>query len=399
MQSVENCATTANADRIGFFLYNNSGTWNIVDYDDSYTDRFWTDGTAWAGSQTFNSTGISASNTTLYVEVKRTSATAGQVSVSTNSDYTTSASTKSIGSLPSSVAGLRYLSLQNRTTGSHTDKLTGTIADIKFWNATNDTTATPTYTATSNTFKDDKSIVTDVPTGSQFEEVDTRKFYQISVGDGSAQNTNIFNLTYSTEKQATITSGNDPTGKCVLTHTGSNPESKAWTTELTSGSTKTFEIKFTVARGSNDTGNNWGMFIGSDVWDDNGASGSNKRIGFRMVNGNRVDFILDSGSSTSTEDDTLSLQGTSTTKYYTITGNGTSAKCEYCSTSARSGTPDDATGNVSFPTGWLSDDAFDTITFGAWGGGSNAINVTFNEVSIKWDSGVATTWVERGTAI
>ena len=141
------------------------------------------------------------------------------------------------------------------------------------------------------------------------------------------------------------------------------------------------------------------MFIGSDVWDDNGASGSNKRINLRMVNGNRVDFMLDSGSSTSTEDDTLSLQGTSTTKYYTITGNGTSAKCEYWSTSARSGTPDDATGNVSFPTGWLSDDAIDTITFGAWGGGSNAINVTFNEVSIKWDSGVATTWVERGTAI
>jgi len=162
MQSVENCATSANADRIGFFLYNNGGTWNIVDYDDSYTDRFWTDGSAWAGSQTFNSTGISSSNTTLYVEVKRTSATAGQVSVTTNSDYTTSASTKSIGSLPSSVAGLRYLSLQNRTTGSHTDKLTGTIADIKFWNATNDTTATPTYTATSNTFKDDKAtLITD----------------------------------------------------------------------------------------------------------------------------------------------------------------------------------------------------------------------------------------------
>ena len=195
---------------------------------------------------------------------------------------------------------------------------------------------------------------------------------------------NLFNLTYATENNATITSGNDPTGKCVVTHSGSNPESKAYATLTNSYNAKTFTIDFTIKRNSGDTANNWAIVFGSDVWDDNSASGNNKRIMMRYVNGNRVDFMLDSGGSTYTEDQTLTLQGTNTTKYYRITGNGTTAKCEYWASSNRSGTADESTDDLSFPSAWLTEDAINKITFGGWGGGGNAIDVEFSDVEISF---------------
>ena len=116
----------------------------------------------------------------------------------------------------------------------------------------------------------------------------------------------------------------------------------------------------------------------------------------RYVNGNRVDFMLDAGGSTYTEDNTLTLQGTNTTKYYRITGNGTTAKCEYWASSNRSGTADESTGDLSFPNSWLTEDAMNKITFGGWGGGSHAIDVEFSDVEIT--VGTIAQWKERGSA-
>ena len=98
------------------------------------------------------------------------------------------------------------------------------------------------------------------------------------------------------------------------------------------------------------------------------------------------------------EDSSITLQGTGTTKYYTITGNGTTAKIEYWASSDRSGTADESSGNVSFPSAWLTRDVIDSVTFGGWGGGNNVINIDVHDVSIKWDSGVEDSWVEKGTA-
>ena len=353
---------------------------------------------------------------TYYVEIKRTSATAGTVSVTENSDYTTSTTSANQINLTSSVSGLRYFFSKSYDGSDVDNHVYGNISEVKIYdNQSSATTVTydvgefmkstsgwninnasyqnivPTSTAK------DKSSITNVPIGTRYEEIDTRKIFRRKAGGGAAQNTNLFNLTYSTEKQAAITAGDDPTGKCVVTHDASNPESRAYTTFGTSGNTKTFEIKFTIARGGSDTGNNWGMWLGSDDWDDDGAGGTNKRINVRMSNGNTHIFEVadDDDENTSTS---LAVAGTGTTKYYTITGNGTNAKCEYWASSARSGTAESSSGDVSFPTAWLTRDAIDTVTFGGWGGGGNAINVTFSDVSIKWDSGAVDSWVEKGTA-
>ena len=68
----------------------------------------------------------------------------------------------------SGTTGLRYVAVKSDTQSQANNRNIGTVSEINFWNAT--TSAT----------QDDKATVTDVPTGSQFEETDTRKFYQRS---------------------------------------------------------------------------------------------------------------------------------------------------------------------------------------------------------------------------
>ena len=336
-----------------------------------------------------------AEDTNYYIEIKRISDTSFSWRWTTNSAFT-GGSSGTVSISAGTVTGLRYIKIMNVGNCTSCSTFTGYIDDLQYW-ADGDTTGTATHTFDFELTDESITTITNVPAGTRYEETDTRKIFRRKAGGGAAQNTNIFNLSYSTEKQAAITAADDPTGKCVDTHNASNPESRAYATLGTSGNTKTFEIKFTITRGGSDTGNNWGMWLGSDDWDDDGAGGTNKRINVRMSNGNTHIFEVadaaDENTSTS-----LAVAGTGTTKYYTITGNGTNAKCEYWASSARSGTAESSSGDVSFPTAWLTRDAIDTVTFGGWGGGGNAINVTFSDVSIKWDSGAVDSWVEKGTA-
>ena len=249
---------------------------------------------------------------------------------------------------------------------------------------------------------DEKTTVTDVPTGSQFEETDTRKFYQFKEGGGN-QVENVFNssntYTFAESSYVTVTAGDDPTGKVVTDFSASafSGYSKAQTS-ITSGNSKTFVIKFTWNRGSGDGANNNTVFFSSFDWADNTPSSGHKFIKFFTANGNKAIFRLQTGSETvSSADDDDFLQATGTTRYYTITGNGSTWKGQSWSNSART-TDEETTADLSFPSDWTTTAGIDKWGVGSWSG-SHATSQTISEVSIKYNSGIASEWVERGTAI
>ena len=134
---------------------------------------------------------------TYYFEIIRSGASGTgtlTAKVYTTSDY--SGTPYGTASKDASSATVRYFSVANYNNGATTGSIEAEIKDFKFWNDTNSTSGTPTYTATfdsgewgennnakigvssTTTYTDEKTTVTDVPTGSQFEETDTRKFYQ-----------------------------------------------------------------------------------------------------------------------------------------------------------------------------------------------------------------------------
>ena len=135
---------------------------------------------------------------TYYFEIIRSGASGTDTltaKVYTTSDY--SGTPYGTASKDASSATVRYFSVANYNNGATTGSIEAEIKDFKFWNDTNSTSGTPTYTATfdsgewgennnakigvssTTTYTDEKTTVTDVPTGSEFQETDTRKFYQM----------------------------------------------------------------------------------------------------------------------------------------------------------------------------------------------------------------------------
>ena len=106
---------------------------------------------------------------TTYVEVKRTSATDVTVSMYSDSAYSTLLEAETITNV-SGTTGLRYLSVKSDTQ-SEDNLLAGTVSEFELWNAVTSTT------------QDDKTTITDVPVGTRFEEIDTRKIFRRSAGD------------------------------------------------------------------------------------------------------------------------------------------------------------------------------------------------------------------------
>ena len=171
--------TNGNQSNVNAFLGLFSGTGSYATnqnymglsyYTTSNTNYFWataspsSNSTIWESSSTGRIYDGSVSATTYYVEIKRTSASTGEISIGTNSDFVTGRTTQTTfyGSISSSITGLRYIGIKNRSTvptlGSAV--FNGTISDIEVYD---DVT-----TVTSD------SAVT-VPNGSVAEETDTGK--------------------------------------------------------------------------------------------------------------------------------------------------------------------------------------------------------------------------------
>ena len=252
--------------------------------------------------------------------------------------------------------------------------------------------------ASSTTTTDEKTTITNVPVGTRYEETDTRKIYRRKAG-GEAQANNVFNATNYTWATAgnsgnTITTGDDGTGQGVSS--GSLSSYRRGKTTITSGNTKTFVWKFTWSRNSGDQANNSIFTLANFDWADSTPSGDEKNIKFQTSNTNvgfwRVQTA--SASVTSTQNSDF-LQAAGTTRYYTVTGDGTNWKAQSWSDSART-TDEETTGDLGFPSDWLTTDPINNITFGSFGTADS--NFTVKDISVKWDSGTAETWVEKGTA-
>ena len=129
-----------------------------------------------------NSFGTVSATTTKYIEAVGTDTNDYEIRMYSNSDYSDTPTTKSYTN--SGFTGSNALKFIRFSGGSHssgtgaTGNITAEFSDVKFWN--NQTTASgdPDVEGFADT-PSDKSTVTDVPTGSQFEETDTRKFYQM----------------------------------------------------------------------------------------------------------------------------------------------------------------------------------------------------------------------------
>ena len=110
-----------------------------------------------------------ATDTPFYLELKRVSPTVLEFRAYANSDYTSQIGSTITRATTSGVTDLRYITFQLYAQGVVSgDGYTGYIQNLKFYNDTTTTT------------QDEKTTVTDVPAGSEFEQTNDYKNYQRS---------------------------------------------------------------------------------------------------------------------------------------------------------------------------------------------------------------------------
>ena len=202
-------------DGLTFSLRNVSNT--ILTSLSSYETGSWqrTDGT--------DEDQIGTSTTTAYVELKRTSATEATIKVYSDSNYSTQVGATVTDTGISSNTGLEYLAVRiyTQTVGSSTI-FGGTIEDMDFWD-------------NSSATQDDKTTVTDVPVGSEFEQTDNYKTYQNKKEDSYTND-------YSTAGDWT------ERGTAVTVDDGSYPDvCKCNDASLTTNSEVFLELPFTLS--------------------------------------------------------------------------------------------------------------------------------------------------------
>lgn len=104
---------------------------------------------------------------TYYVTINRKTVTTCSVSVTENSDYETGLTTVNI-TPTSGVTGLQYFGVYNYVASSVDNHVYASVEDVKIWNEKDVDGLT----------QDDKTTITNVPAGTRYEEVDTRKIFQ-----------------------------------------------------------------------------------------------------------------------------------------------------------------------------------------------------------------------------
>ena len=212
------------------------------------------------------------------------------------------------------------------------------------------------------------------------------------VTGGDPQITNIFNeavYTWETDAGASgcsIESGDDPSGNGESAGSVGSPYWRRGKTTIESFNSKTFVWKFTWAREGADEANNSILTLANFEWaDTNTPPTDKKQIKFQCQNGTQAYFRAQTStaSNTSTIDGSF-LQGAGTTRYYTVTGNGSQWKAQSWSDSDRT-TDEITTSDLGFPADWLDADAIDNVTFGSFGTDSSDFIVS--SVSVSYDGG------------
>jgi len=114
-----------------------------------------------------------ASDQTVYAEIIRTGSDTGTVKIFSNSDYSTQlGSTASVSGL-TNITGFRYIKTWQFSQRPSTQ--TSAISDIQFWNAQTNTTGDPDLELL-------KAGSSNLPVGTRFEEIDTRKIFRLKTG-------------------------------------------------------------------------------------------------------------------------------------------------------------------------------------------------------------------------
>lgn len=265
-----------------------------------------------------------------------------------------------------------------------------------------------------------------LPVGTRFEETDTRKIYRMThTAESSVTLDNVFNATGgsgstyywvaggSGSSYVTQTDADDTSGKIVVNHSGgafsgySRGIAPTLTDSYASGGaeTKTFVFKFKWYRGGSDAGNNNAFGIASYDWADNFPSnGSNdKLLSFQLSNGNlafarlRTGVVGGSTSDVSTEQDADQMPSTGSSRYYTITGNGTTWKLESWTDTWSGSSGYHSSADMSFPTNWTTTAALDRFFTGTWAGGTVGQH-TISEVYATFTHPATDQWVLKGNA-
>ena len=341
-------------------------------------------------------------DTNYWVEVRRTSATTFTIKAFTNSNYSSNqvGSTGTFTVSSGALDGVRYIHFEEHAQNVSYDSYGGGIlTDLEFWGTT--------------AVAKDKSTITSIPAGVRYHETDTRKIFRRKIG-GDAQVQNVFNTsnyTYTTAGQSgavTVTNGDDPSGSIRINlGTGSTSPTYAYATLDNSftSSDKTFQIDCDITRGSGSSGDNFMWSLTSYVWSDNSPSSGNKHMQFRIVNGGSggttptIQFRMETSTAqVSTDSNTDFTQAQNSTHHYRITGDGTNWKFEKWDNANGdySGTPDEDQTGLTFPSDWASTNAVDKVQFGWWGYWN--IDTTVKNVTAKFGTGTADSWVEKGTA-
>ena len=152
-----------------------------------------------------------------YIELKRTASTTITLGLYTDATYGTLVSGTSVTSNTNfSGTGLRYLKFGTPNYSSQAEIQNGTVDTVEFYDNMTTATGTPTNKFLSGA-ADEKSTVTDVPVGSEFEQTDDYKSYQYGgypSGLGSSAN--------GTNSGSTLNTSEEKLGTGCLEFDGSN---------------------------------------------------------------------------------------------------------------------------------------------------------------------------------
>jgi len=205
------------------------------------------------------------------------------------------------------------------------------------------------------------------------------------VTNGAPQVQNCFNTavyTWTVTTGFVITSGDDPDGNVEGTSTPA-PYGRALTSSLTTtSSSKDFVWKFTYERKTGDTANNSLLTLSSFDWADTTPAAGEKFIKLQWSNGNKAFWRAQTGTeSKSTVQDSQFLQAVNSTRFYSVTGNGTTWKAQSWSDEDRT-VDEESTVDVDFPSDWLTTSDLSKLILGSWAG---ALKIVASDVSVLWN--------------
>jgi hypothetical protein len=124
------------------------------------------------------------------------------------------------------------------------------------------------------------------------------------------------------------------------------------------------------------------LALASFDWADSTPSAGEKFIKFQWSGGNKAFWRAQTGTeSKSTIQNDQFLQAEGSTRYYTVTGDGSSWKAQSWSDSDRT-TDEESTVDVDFPSDWLTTSDLSKLIFGSWGG---TIKIVASDVSVLWN--------------